>query len=128
MAVLALAPATILMGATLPTLTRYLARDASLSGAFSRLYAANTIGAIVGTTLAGFILIELLGLSGALAVGAGCSAVAGLAALWLGRGGRRAARRERRSDDRSERARSPQPDAPTADRPVRQSGPIPDSP
>src|SRR6478735_3195413 len=88
MAVLALSPATIMMGATLPTLTRHLARDASLSGAFSRLYAANTIGAIVGTTLAGFILIELLGLSGALAVGAVCSATAGLAALWLGRNGR----------------------------------------
>jgi len=88
MAVLALAPATILMGATLPTLTRHLAREATLTGAFSRLYAANTIGAIVGTTLAGFVLIELLGLSGALAVGAGCSAVAGLAALSLGRRGR----------------------------------------
>ena len=47
MAVLALAPATILMGATLPTLTRYLARGVTLSGAFSRLYAANTVGAIV---------------------------------------------------------------------------------
>ena len=76
------------MGATLPTLTRYLTRDATLTGAFSRLYAANTIGAIVGTTLAGFVLIELFGLSGALAVGAGCSATAGLAALWLGRSGR----------------------------------------
>ena len=85
LAVLALAPATVLMGATLPTLTRYLARDASLAGAFSRLYAANTIGAILGTLVAGFVLIELLGLSGALVVGAGCSAVAGLAALWLAR-------------------------------------------
>ncbi len=85
MAVLALAPATILMGATLPTLTRYLSRDVALSGAFSLLYAANTIGAILGTIVAGFILIELLGLSGALAVGAGCSAVAGLAALTLAR-------------------------------------------
>ena len=86
LAVLALAPATILMGATLPTLTRQFAGDVSLAGAFSRLYAANTIGAIVGTVVAGFVLIELLGLSGALAVGASCSAVAGLAALWLGRG------------------------------------------
>jgi len=85
-AVLALAPATVLMGATLPTLTRYFAQDVTLSGAFSRLYAANTVGAIVGTIVAGFFLIELLGLSGALAVGAGCSAAAGLAALWLARG------------------------------------------
>src|SRR4051812_46843021 len=83
MAVLALSPATILMGATLPTLTRYLSRRATLADAFSRLYAANTIGAIIGTTLAGFVLIEVLGLSGALAVGAACSLVAGLAALAL---------------------------------------------
>ena len=48
-----LRPATVLMGATLPTLTRQFARDVSLAGAFSRLYAANTIGAIVGTLLAG---------------------------------------------------------------------------
>jgi spermidine synthase len=86
LAVLALAPATVLMGATLPTLTRQFARDVTLAGAFSRLYAANTIGAIVGTLVAGYVLIELFGLSGALAVGAGCSAVAGVAALYLARG------------------------------------------
>ena len=49
LALLALAPATILMGATLPTLTRYLTRNAHLSAAFGRLYAANTLGAIIGT-------------------------------------------------------------------------------
>jgi spermidine synthase len=86
LAVLALAPATVLMGATLPRLTRYLSRTAELSSAFSRLYAANTIGAIAGTALAGFVLIELLGLSGALAVGAGCSAIAGMAAILLSGG------------------------------------------
>lgn len=85
LAVLALAPATILMGATLPTLTRHLARTVDLSSAFSRLYALNTIGAVVGTEVAGFVLIELLGLSGTLAVGAACSGIAGLAALWLTR-------------------------------------------
>ena len=53
LAVLALAPATVLMGATLPTLTRHLTRTAELSSAFGRLYAANTIGAIAGTAVAG---------------------------------------------------------------------------
>lgn len=87
LAIIALAPATILMGATLPTLTRYFSRDASrdLSKAFGRLYAANTIGAIFGTALAGFALIELLGLTGALAVGAAGSATAGIVALLLDR-------------------------------------------
>src|SRR5439155_17578960 len=82
----ALGPATILMGATLPTLTRYLSRDPSdLSGAFRRLYASNTIGAIGGTIAAGFVLIELLGLTGTLVVGMICSGSAGVAALLLDR-------------------------------------------
>ncbi len=86
LALLALAPATILMGATLPTLTRYLSRDAGhLSSAFGRLYAANTIGAIIGAAAAGLVLIELLGLTGTLAVGACCSLLAGLAALVIDR-------------------------------------------
>ncbi len=86
LAVLALAPATILMGATFPSLTRYLARSSALSRAFGRLYAANTLGAIVGTLAAGMVLIELFGLGGALAIGASCSAIAGVAAMWLARG------------------------------------------
>jgi spermidine synthase len=85
LAMVALGPATILMGATLPTLTRYLTSDAHLSRAFGRLYAANTIGAIIGTALAGFVLIELFGLSGSVLVGAACSGVAGLSALALDR-------------------------------------------
>ena len=85
LALLALAPATVLMGATLPTLTRYFTRDAHLSAAFGRLYAANTIGAILGTLAAGLVLIEVVGLTGALVVGAACSAGAGLIALGLSR-------------------------------------------
>ena len=86
LALVALAPATVLMGATLPTLTRHLTSDAHLSQSFGRLYAANTIGAIIGTLAAGLILVELLGLTGALLVGAACSAVAGVVALALARG------------------------------------------
>jgi spermidine synthase len=85
LAILALAPATILMGATLPALTRQLTGDAHLSSAFGRLYAANILGAILGTFAAGIVLIELLGLTGTLVVGAACSGIAGLAALRLAR-------------------------------------------
>ena len=86
LSLLALGPATVLMGATLPTLTRYLSRDAAhLSEAFGRLYAANTFGAILGTLAAGFVLIELLGLTGTLVVGAACSAIAGAAAFLVDR-------------------------------------------
>ena len=86
LAILALAPATLIMGATLPTLTRYLTQGGrGIAGAFQRLYTANTVGAIVGTALAGFVLIELLGLTGALVVGAMCSGTAGAIALVLDR-------------------------------------------
>jgi spermidine synthase len=85
LAVAALAPATVLMGATLPTLTRYLSSGAHLSHAFGRLYAANTYGAILGTLAAGVVLIEVLGLTGTLFVGATCSGLAGVVALWLSR-------------------------------------------
>jgi spermidine synthase len=86
LAMLALAPATILMGASLPTLSRYLARRSSeLGGTFGRLYTANTVGALVGTLAAGFVLIELLGLAATLWVGVACSWTAGVAALVLDR-------------------------------------------
>jgi predicted membrane-bound spermidine synthase len=92
LALAALAPATVLMGATLPTLSRHLTRHhAEAATSFGRLYAANTLGGIVGAGLSGFVLIELFGLTGALAAGVGCSVVAGVAALALGRG---AVRRE----------------------------------
>jgi spermidine synthase len=86
LALLALAPATILMGATLPTLSRHLTRRRDeLSANFGRLYAMNTTGAVVGTVLAGLALIELFGLTATLAVGAIGSGVAGIAALILAR-------------------------------------------
>jgi spermidine synthase len=85
LAVLALAPATVLMGATLPTLTRSLTSDEHLSRAFARLYAANTIGAILGTLLAGVVLIEIVGLTATLVVGAAFSGTAGVVAWILAR-------------------------------------------
>jgi spermidine synthase len=86
LAVLALAPATIMMGATFPALVRHFTRSAALSQAFGRLYSANTLGAVAGTLLAGLVLIELAGLTGALRIGALLSGIAGLVALWLARG------------------------------------------
>lgn len=86
LALLALAPATVLMGATLPSLSRHLTRRAAdLGESFGSLYAANTLGAILGAAIAGFVLIELIGLSASLVVGAAGSATAGLLALMIGR-------------------------------------------
>ena len=82
LALIALAPATILMGCTLPILSRFLARRRDeLGGAFGSLYVANTSGAILGTVLAGFFLIELVGLTGTLWIGVVCTASAGVLAL-----------------------------------------------
>ncbi|HZJ01165.1 MAG TPA: fused MFS/spermidine synthase, partial [Gemmatimonadaceae bacterium] len=84
LALAALAPATVLMGATLPTLTKHLSsQQLNLGAAFTRLYLANTLGAVLGAAAAGFALIELFGLSGALRIGALCSATAGTIALLL---------------------------------------------
>ncbi len=86
LALAALAPATVIMGATLPTLSRHLTRStADLGTNFGRLYAANTLGAVGGALLAGLVLIELFGLTGALLIGAAGSATAGVAAIALDR-------------------------------------------
>ena len=86
LSILALGPATVLMGATLPTLSRQLVRDhANLGHEFGELYLANTTGAIYGALISGVFLIELIGLNETLLVGVACSGTAGLAALILSR-------------------------------------------
>jgi spermidine synthase len=53
---------TMAMGATLPLITRWYARDAaSLGRDMGWLYAINTTGAVVGAGLAGFVLLPSLG-------------------------------------------------------------------
>lgn len=84
LAIAALGPSTVLMGATLPTLSRYLVRDHNLMGReFGSLYTVNTLGAIIGTLASGLVLIELIGLSETLLVGTCFSGAAGVAALIL---------------------------------------------
>ena len=55
---------TTLMGGTLPVLTRaFTAADRGrLRASLGRLYGLNTLGACVGTAIAGFILIEFVGI------------------------------------------------------------------
>ena len=58
----ALLPPTILMGATLPLLTRQLSSGPADAGKkLSKLYALNTFGAVAGVLLSGFVLIGHLG-------------------------------------------------------------------
>ena len=61
-AVLALAPPTLLMGGTLPVLTRFATAQRSLPGRVAgALYAANTAGAVVGCFMAGCVFLFWLG-------------------------------------------------------------------
>jgi spermidine synthase len=115
LAVLALSPATIMMGATFPALVRHFTRSSALGQAFGRLYFANTLGAVAGTLVAGLVLIELLGLSGALRVGAACSAIAGLVALWLARNDTSVAEVSAHRPE-TERGPEPEPERETAAR------------
>ena len=58
-------PATIFIGATLPLSVRVLARDETeATTGTARIYAWNTVGAIIGAILAGFVLIPGLGFEG----------------------------------------------------------------
>jgi spermidine synthase len=83
LAFLLLAFPTILIGATLPVMSRFLIRDRRyISASISRLYAANTLGAILGTLLTGYILLPHLGIKMTNFAAAGINfAVAGI--FWL---------------------------------------------
>lgn len=67
---------TVMMGGTLPLLARAVVQrpDRALSG-LSGLYAANTLGAAVGTLCASYLLIRWLGIYGALGAGAALNVV-----------------------------------------------------
>jgi spermidine synthase len=61
---LLLLPPTLCMGATLPLLSRVVARTREEAGyRVGLLYGVNTLGAVAGATLAGFVLLPRLGMS-----------------------------------------------------------------
>lgn len=76
---------TTLMGGTLPVLTRaFTATDRGrLRTSLARLYGINTLGAVLGTALAGFFLIELVGIRLSLLATAVVNIAIGLIALRL---------------------------------------------
>jgi spermidine synthase len=71
-------PPTTLMGATLPILSRVFATDdGSLGRRVGFLYALNTFGAVVGTALAGYVLLPALGMRTTLLLAAAVNLVVG---------------------------------------------------
>ena len=74
---------TTLMGATLPVLAAALLRADHDSGSVTRLYACNLVGAIVGTLVAGFVLLPAVGVRMTIVVAAIINIVVGVIALGL---------------------------------------------
>ncbi|MDQ2668240.1 MAG: fused MFS/spermidine synthase, partial [Gemmatimonadota bacterium] len=74
-------PATFCAGMTLPLITRLLLRGPNGERAIGVVYAVNTLGSIVGVTLAALVLLPILGLKWLLICGAGVDVVLGIALL-----------------------------------------------
>jgi spermidine synthase len=86
LAFLLLLPPTFLMGASLPAMSEaVLGPRATLARRVAGLYALNTLGGVAGTLLAGFLLLEHLGIRGSLYAGAAGSAAVAAAAFALSR-------------------------------------------
>jgi spermidine synthase len=84
LSILVLTPATFLIGATLPLMSRIYATHVGRVGSdVGRLYLVNTAGGALGCLLAGIVLIRLLGLNETIFVGAGLNVLVALGALSL---------------------------------------------
>ena len=77
---------TTMMGMTLPLLSAAVATSPGFTGSkIGVLYAVNTLGAMVGTLVAGFYLIPAIGIHQSFLVAAATNAVVGCLALWMAR-------------------------------------------
>ncbi len=84
-----LVPPAALMGATLPVLVARCERGV-LGAGLAWLYAINTAGAVLGSLLAGFVLLPSVGLQASAAIAAGLNLTAAAIAFLVGREGRSA--------------------------------------
>ncbi|HWE24223.1 MAG TPA: fused MFS/spermidine synthase, partial [Myxococcales bacterium] len=81
---LVVVPPTLLMGATLPAITRdIVARVGKVGRELSVLYALNTAGAVAGSFVAGFVLIRAIGVHPTLGVAVAANVAVGIGALLL---------------------------------------------
>ncbi len=75
---------TVAMGTTYPLVMRAVNRDAELGEWSGKLYAVNTLGAIVGSLLASFAFLPLVGVKGTLVIAAIVSLMAAVIFSALG--------------------------------------------
>ena len=77
---------TVLMGGTLPAIAAWLQRRSPDAGRLAaRFYSVNSLGAVAGAWLAGFVLVPALGMTAALQLTALLNLAVGFTALLLGR-------------------------------------------
>jgi len=77
-----LLPPTVLMGMTLPLMSRALVRDGSgVSSSVSLLYGINTMGAALGALLGPWVLMPFVGVRGVCSIGASLNLLIALSAL-----------------------------------------------
>lgn len=76
---------TILMGATLPVLVNFFQSQypQALDRTVGKLYAINTLGAVLGVALTGFMFLELVGLAGSIAIAASLNILIALVVRFL---------------------------------------------
>lgn len=73
---------TFLMGATFPVVSRICTRQMKFLGrSIGNIYSANTIGAILGSLLSGFLLIPLIGIQNSIKLIASINVIIGMIAL-----------------------------------------------
>jgi len=86
LSIIFLMPPTIVMGATLPALARFVSeRRGGVGMPIGALYSVNTLGAVSGVYATGFHLIPTFGVSGTMFVAVGLNILVGIVALVLSR-------------------------------------------
>jgi spermidine synthase len=100
---LCLLPPTVLMGATLPTIARWVETTPAGVSWLGLFYAGNIAGAVFGCLLAGFYLLRVLDMATAIYVAAALNLAVALASLGLAGGVNRGSRME----DRGSRIEEP---------------------
>ncbi len=81
-ALILMLPATICAGMTLPLLTYYLISKGYGESSIGRIYAANTLGAIIGIIIGIQLIMPALGVKNLITIGGGVDILLGLVLLW----------------------------------------------
>jgi spermidine synthase len=113
-----LLPPTVLMGASLPAISRWIQATRRGVSWLGLLYGTNTVGAVFGCLLAGFYLLRVFNMATATCAAAGINAVVALVSFFLVS---RTPRQSAMPDNETPSVSSPKP----AEAPVAASGGMP---